>query len=225
MLHRPARGEGGETAGGADSLSQSVYKRLREAIVTGVYHPRERLREVQLAEWLSSSRTPIREALQRLDSEGLVTSVRRGWVVREHTAAEIRAIYEVRTALEGYASRLAAERATNHELSEIENRLAEHAHAIADHDHVEHARANEAFHRQIIVAAHNDRLSEAIRSSSEHYFNHTMAQRYAPEETAASAAQHRALAEALLRRAADVAERITREHIFDALQVTLRHRR
>src|SRR5579864_7454244 len=99
--------------------SDNVYERLREAIVTGRARPNERLIEAELADRLQVSRTPIREGLQRLAAEGLVVTRRRGWVVLEHTSAEIREIYEARAALEGYCARLAAERATEAQLKEI----------------------------------------------------------------------------------------------------------
>src|SRR2546430_2516572 len=98
------------TKGGRRGASRSdgVYVQLRRAIVQGQLRPKQRLVEAELAETLEVSRTPIREALQRLALDGLVSRHRRGWVVREHEADEIKDIYACRAALEGYAARLAA---------------------------------------------------------------------------------------------------------------------
>src|SRR3954462_6517675 len=96
----------------AANLTETVYEHLRSEIVRGQLRPNERLVEAELAERLQVSRTPVREGLQRLAADGLVISRRRGWVVYEHTIDQIRDIYETRMALEGYATRLAAERAT-----------------------------------------------------------------------------------------------------------------
>ena len=97
----------------ATSLTSDAYHRLRTEIIQGKIRPNERLIAADLAERLAISRTPVREALQLLASEGLVVGVKRGYVVRDHTAAEIRQIYEVRAALEGMAARLVAERAND----------------------------------------------------------------------------------------------------------------
>jgi DNA-binding GntR family transcriptional regulator len=94
-----------------------VYQRLRQEIVRGELRPRESLSEVEIAERLAVSRTPVRESMHRLASEGLITSRRRRWVVYEHSKDEIREIYEVRAALEGYSARLASQRATDAELT------------------------------------------------------------------------------------------------------------
>jgi len=75
--------------------------------------------EAELAASLQVSRTPVRESLPRLAAEGLIVSRGRGWVVLEHSADEIREIYDVRAALEGYASLLAAERATPEQVEHI----------------------------------------------------------------------------------------------------------
>src|ERR1051326_9590051 len=98
---------------GAPSRSppDGLYERLRHSIVSGELRPSQRVLELELAAQLEVSRTPVREALQRLAGDGLVLSHRRGWIVREHTALEIKEIYECRMALEGYAARLAARRA------------------------------------------------------------------------------------------------------------------
>ena len=91
--------------------SREVYDQLRSEIARGELRPNERLIEADLALRLSVSRTPVRESIQRLAVDGLVVNRRRAWFVREHSPAEITALYEVREALEGYAARLAAESA------------------------------------------------------------------------------------------------------------------
>src|SRR5579859_8257976 len=96
-----------------------VYEELRQAIVEGRIRPNERLIELELARALNVSRTPVRESILQLVADGLVVSRRRGWVVREHSPEEIREIYEVRAALEGFAANLAAVRATDEQLAEI----------------------------------------------------------------------------------------------------------
>jgi DNA-binding GntR family transcriptional regulator len=201
--------------------SDNVYKRLREAIITGRARPNERLVETELADWLKVSRTPIRDGLNRLAVEGLVASRRRGWVVREHTAEEIREIYEARAALEGYCARLAAERTSQAELSEIAalHRPNNKGVSASSREHL--VNFNDRFHDAIVSAAHNKRLSEMIRKNRTYYFNFRIAELYADEEVEASLAGHEAIVRALLDRNPDRAEREMRSHIDTALKVIL----
>ena len=113
---RQARSGASGVSAVAAVRSDEIHDRVRADIVHGVLRPNQRLVEVELAERLAVSRTPVRETLQRLVLEGLVRRDRRGWVVHEHSAEEISSIYEVRAALEGYAAFLAAGRATAGEL-------------------------------------------------------------------------------------------------------------
>jgi DNA-binding GntR family transcriptional regulator len=201
--------------------SDDVYNRLREDLITGKVRPNERLIEVELADKLQVSRTPVREALKRLAAEGLVLSRRRGWVAREHTGEEIREIYEARAALEGYCARLAAKRATDAQLKEIaniqrgtsKNALTSSRKGLVD--------VNDRFHDAIIAAAHNGRLADLIRRNREYYFNFRIAQLYTDGEAAASLAGHDAIVRALLAREPDRAEREMHKHLELALSVML----
>jgi len=205
----------------ARSRSQEVYERLRASIIHGMFRPNERLVEDELAEQLGTSRTPIREGLQRLALEGLVTSRRRGWVVREYTPDEIEEIYEVRMALEGYAARLAAERANAQQL--------EHIAAIYRDKERELVRArrdvmidlNETFHDAVTAATGNKRLVEQIRRNRAYYVNYPLPLLYTEEEALASLAEHDRIVQALSDRDADQAERVAREHIGRALELIL----
>src|SRR5690606_9984578 len=111
MARSTAAARGG-ARGDDPRRAHEIYDRLRGDIVHGVLRPNEPLIETELAEQLGVSRTPIRESLQRLASDGLIVYRRRRWYVYEHTADEIREMYEIRAAQEGYAARLAAERGT-----------------------------------------------------------------------------------------------------------------
>ncbi len=201
--------------------SDEVYRRLHDAIVTGRIRPNERLIEAELAEWLEVSRTPIREGLKRLSTEGLVLSRRRGWVVREHTPQEIRQIYEIRAALEGFAARLAADRATETQLRRIAMIRDGKTPSLAQCPRDQLVGVNNRFHDAIVEASGNARIAEVIRHHGEHYFNHRIAMLYSDEEALRAIAQHESITQALLARDGDAAERLAREHVFDALAVTL----
>lgn len=203
------------------SLAENVYERLRTAIVEGEYRPNQRLIEAELAEKLDASRTPIRETLQRLQNEGLVGVHRRGWIVREHTGAEIDEVYDVRTPLEGYAARLAAERASDAEIAEIAELNAELTLELAKHDRTSYVRLHDRFHAAIYAAAHTPLLAEVIRVHRHHQFNRRVAHLYSDDQLLKSIEGHALMVKALVARDGETIERITREHLEDAKVATL----
>lgn len=201
------------------SRAEDAYERLRRAILRGEIRPNERLIEVDLAEQLQISRTPIREVMQRLGGEGLIVRVRRGWRVREHTADEIAEIYEVRAALESYGACLAARRASDEELERIRA-----IHLDADSPEPRTARdhlveVNDDFHQAILDAAHNARLMELARQSREYYFNYRIAHLYSDAEAEAAVESHAEIVRALLARDGRAAEQAIQRHVLQALEL------
>jgi DNA-binding GntR family transcriptional regulator len=200
--------------------TDEVYERLRAEIIRGDLRPREALSEIEIAERLQVSRTPVRESLQRLDSEGLITSHRRRWIVYEHSIAEIREIYEVRAALEGYSARLACRRATEAELAELTELRVEAANADLESD--KRVDLNEHLHDTVLRFAHNGTLLKQARTSRLFFFNRRVAQLYTQADLRVSATQHQALLDAILHRDAPAAEAAAREHVEYALELILR---
>lgn len=209
-----------EPATGNSLLSDAIYSRVRSAIVHGDLRPNQRLIEAELAEDMQASRTPVRQTLQRLVLEGLVVRHRCGWAVREHSAAEIRAIYEVRTALEGYAAFLAAARATPEEVSVLENLYPEGDSAVSIPPATQ-VDLNEHFHDGVIGAAGNERLSALCRESRQYYFNYRIARLYTDDDTRRSIEGHRRIVAALAARDSGTAEASARAHVADALEIVL----
>ncbi len=210
-----------ETLEPSQSLSTEVYEVIRRSIVEGEMRPNERLIEAELAERLDVSRTPVRDSMMRLAADGLVISRRRGWVVREHSPEEIRDIYEVRAALEGYAARLTAERASEAEIEEIV-RIHETYNAQLEsttRDHLlEH---NDEFHNAVIAASKNARLADQIVRNSSFYFVHRIAGFWSDDEVRVSIAGHQELVDALIARDPDAAERAARRGVLTGLHKTL----
>lgn len=202
------------------SLNATVYESIRRDIVLGKLRPNSTLSEQVLAEELEVSRTPTREALTRLAAEGLIRSERRRWIVHEHSIDEIRQIYEVRSALEGQAAALAAQRATR-------DRIAELLAVLEKSESVESFTAdsaalvgiNDDFHDRVVACAGNEALRRAIESASHYYFNYELASSYSADERRAAAAQHRSLARAIEKRDAEGARRIAVAHIEEAFAV------
>jgi DNA-binding GntR family transcriptional regulator len=208
--------------------TEEVYQRLRRDIRRGVYAPNDRLIEVDLADELAVSRTPVREALQRLAADGLVVSKRRSWSVYQHTLAEIRNLYEARAALEGYAARLAAERASKEHLDDLATRYREgvaRVEAATERpDDLNGVRSaivdvNDIFHDDVSRAAANPWLVELIQRSRSFYFNREIARLYSKEELTRAFSDHEAILEALFEHDADRAERVARKHVEDGFAV------
>ena len=200
--------------------SDEIYDSVRADIVHGVLRPNQRLVELELAERLGVSRTPVRETLQRLMLDGLVRRERGGWVVHEHSAQEIRSIYEVRAALEGYAAFLAAARASADELSALDA-LYPPGDAALELGPDTQVELNERFHDGVIAAAANSRLAQLNRASRQYYFNHRIARRYDPQETRRAIDGHRRILTALARGDGPAAEAHAREHVEYALAIVL----
>lgn len=145
-------------------LADEVYRQIVTAVGDGTLRPGDRLIQERLAEAMGVSRTPVREALLRLEREGLITPAgRRGFVVRGASEGEIRDIYETREAIEGYAARLLAERGDTAALDRVADLVAHHA-SLADTSVYEGYLANRAVHRAIVEATGNAQLVDLFEA-------------------------------------------------------------
>ena len=143
----------------ASSLAELAYERLTEALLSGELSPGDRLVQDTLAVRLGISRTPVREALQRMEREGTIRAAgRRGYTVPELTRADVAHLYEVREAVEGQAARLVAARAVA-AVGDIEAEL-HRLSAAAGASARDAFQANRLAHRAVVVAAGNPFLLE-----------------------------------------------------------------
>lgn len=202
------------------SRTDEVYLALRREITKGIRRPNEPLIEVEIAEQLGVSRTPVRESLQRLASDGLIISRRRRWMVYEHTSEEIREHYELRAGLEGWAARLGAGRATDAQREELAaQRPAEGEEAERTLDG--RVDANERFHDCVSACSNNQRLLDQIQRNRLVHFNHRVAALYSPDDLVQSSAQHRAIVDAILAGDGPAAEEAARGHVQYSLDLML----
>lgn len=137
-----------------------AYSMILEAIDLGVYRPGDRLVESELAERFGVSRTPIREALQRLETQSLLARDGRSLIVASLDHNQMAELYVVRRELEGLAAKLAAQHATPEEVR-ILREMVEADNALVD-DPAALARANRRFHKQIHLASHNRYLVQQL---------------------------------------------------------------
>ncbi|MCC5954561.1 MAG: GntR family transcriptional regulator [Natronohydrobacter sp.] len=202
---------------------QSAYDRLLEDIRLGALPPGARLREVELAERLGISRTPIREAIRRLEADGLVEHLpRQGASLRRLSYAEVMELYEMRAVLEGTAARLAARSASDLELRELTEINAE---MTASVDPADIARLNRQFHAALINAAKNRYLRRAIGAMARTLLILGPSTLHDPARSKIAAQEHAALLQALGARDGAQAETMMRAHIEAAHRIRLRQLR
>jgi DNA-binding GntR family transcriptional regulator len=200
-----------------DRMSQQVYRRLREAIIGGTLAPGTRLREIELAQTLNVSRTPLREAIARLISDRLVRSLPHGGVEVIDTLHELHDIYQIRTSLEGCAARLAASRIGAAALSELQDLAAQSA--TLPFDAVEQRiLVNTAFHDGLCRASGSPRLIEMISEFREFFLTARGLRRFDRDDTKAAVSEHQAIVEALRAGDSERAESVVRHHLLSAYQ-------
>ena len=215
----------GPVVGGGDGLgsSDSAYRGIRRAIVEGRYAPGTRLVEQALSEQLSLSRTPVREALRRLEVEGLVAARRnRGMVVTTATEDDIRDLYELRARLEAYAAELAARRGSPEQVDAIAEAAAAFDRAVAawgpDPDGTgavwEVHEANGRFHGAVVAAAGHERLQQLLARTVDVPLVYRAFRRFDADELRRSALFHHLIAGAVSAGEGARAGRLMAEHVL-----------
>ena len=211
----------GANGGRQTSLAAFVQQEVRAAIHAGRYGPGERLRETEVADWLAVSRTPVREALRRLEAEGLLTfEPWRGVVVAELDRRQVTELYAMRTILEGAAARLAAQHVGEAEIDLMEGLLARAKTAGDDAEAL--AAINRRFHQAIYTGAHNRYLLqslETLRNALALLRGTTFS---VPGRAKAAHREHAAILAAIKARDADRAEQAARDHIRAAERARVR---
>ncbi|MCW2898545.1 MAG: GntR family transcriptional regulator [Streptosporangiaceae bacterium] len=206
--------------GGAPAGAMSPYDRIKKAIIDGTFQPGEVLTEAGLSELCGVSRTPVREALGRLEQDGLVTRTGRAVAVTVRTPEEILDIYETRVALEATAARMAAERHGVLDRVRLE-RLAAAAEGADRSDGEAMARANREFHRAVWQATHNLSLIDLLDRLHLHLLRYPVTTLTAPGRWERALAEHRALLAAVLDRDPVRAGEAAEEHFRAARDVRL----
>ena len=205
---------------GYKPLRDVVFETLRDAIITQVLKPGERLMEIQLADEMGVSRTPVREAIRKLELEGLVVMVpRKGAYVAGVSMKDIHEVYEVRAALEMLAVTLAAERITDEELDALERQVLKESEAEATGD--ENTLDNiiyidSTFHDIIYQAAHNQRLVQFVNILQEQLQRFRAASLSRPGRSKTALDEHKQIVEALAERNGELASKLAKEHIENA---------
>lgn len=200
--------------------TDAILNRILEGIDRGELAPGDPIEEQALISAYGVSRTPLREAIIRLEAMGLVTRPpRKGAILFKPTLEQFLAILEVHAKLEGQAAGLAARRRTPDDLARIEKIVAAcetHARDRGDADPEGYYQLNLRFHEAVAVAAGNPFLTEMIKTNARKLLAYYRARYRTPGAIAASARDHRALFDLIRDRRAEEAEPFMTDHVqFD----------
>jgi DNA-binding GntR family transcriptional regulator len=198
-----------------------VLEHLRSGIVQGLYAPGQRLIEADLTRELRVSRGPLREAFRRLSAEGLLEIVpHRGALVRRLTLREMRELFQIRVGLETLAAQLAAEAVRDPQVRErFESEIEPIWNEIPRAAGPDYINENHRFHDAITQASGNEHLLRLTRQLRLTVLMYQLVRILKPESIAASVAEHRSIARAILNGDADTAQQQVRSHLSRALSV------
>jgi DNA-binding GntR family transcriptional regulator len=202
-------------------LRDVVFNTLRQAILKGELAPGERLMEIQLAERLGVSRTPIREAIRKLELEGLVLMVpRKGAEVAKISEKSLRDVLEVRRSLEELAIELACQRMTPEAIEELEIKQEEFKEAVEKGNAMEIAETDEAYHDVIYKGTCNDRLVQMINNLREQMYRYRLEYIKDEDKRQILLLEHDNILKAVRQRKVQEAKEAMREHI-DNQEITV----
>jgi DNA-binding GntR family transcriptional regulator len=204
----------------AKAPQKDAYSLILEAIDVGIYRPGDRLVESDLAERFGMSRTPIREALQRLETQSLLARDGRSLIVASLDHNQMAELYVVRTELEGLAARLAARHATEEEVKVLRD-MVEDDRALLD-DPSALARANRRFHKQIHLASHNRFLVQQLDLVHRSMALMATTSLAAQGRGEIALAEHQAIVDAISARDENAAYKALRDHISVAFVTRLK---
>lgn len=208
-------------ARGNISRGETAYQRLKEAIQNGSLPPGTRIREVEIAQRFEISRTPVREAIKRLESDGLISFVPRlGAVISKLDHQETMELYDIREILEGSAAGLAARHASEAEIAELEELVSTEPEVIDSSTQL--ADLNRLFHSALYRAAHNRFLERALLGLRDSMVLLGGTSLRVAGRNEVAHAEHQDIVAAIAERSPERAEQAARIHIRNAQRARLK---
>ena len=202
------------------SPQKDAYALILEAIDSGIYRPGDRLVESELADRFGVSRTPVREALQRLETQSMLARDGRSLIVASLDHNQLAELYVVRAELEGLAARLAAQHASAEEIRVLHAMVEDDRKLLGDPAAL--SRANRRFHKQIHLASHNRYLVQQLDLVHRSMALLASTSLAAEGRDAAALAEHEAIIAAIAARDGDAAYEALRTHISRAFETRLK---
>jgi DNA-binding GntR family transcriptional regulator len=213
--------DGGEGGDAQESRGEIAYARLKEAIQAGELKPGQRIREIEMADRLKMSRTPVREALRRLEADGLLTfAPYRGMVIAELDHQAVMELYQMREVLEGTAAGLAARHASEAEIAVLRDIMASDPGEDGDPQRL--ATHNRQFHGALYRAAHNRYLLKTLNVLRDAMALLGMTTLSLTGRSDTAREEHAAIVHAIEARDVEGAEAAARAHIRSAQRARIR---
>jgi len=198
------------------SLADQVFEKLEHDILVGNYRKGEVFTELKLAEILGVSRTPVREALRRLEQEGIIKMSTKGAVIVGISTEDISDIYEMRIRIEGYAARLAAERASDEEIKELFDVVDLQEFYIIKGDNDQTIACDSNFHSVLYRMSGSMPVHSTLSELHKKIVKFRKASIEQSERAKKSLGEHKAICGAIASHNGDLAEELTVAHIINA---------
>ncbi len=194
------------------TLREKILETIREAILKGQLKPGEKVAEPELAERFGISRTPIREAFRQLESEGYLTVIpRKGAVVTSLSERAVEEFYAIKSILEGYAARMAADNLTDKDIEKLEGINERLAQLAAEGDVKTFFKVHNEFHELFIKAAENEKLQELITQMMLKFNRLRLASLSLPGRMEISVQEHKKIIEAFKSKNGEMADNLVRK--------------
>lgn len=203
-------------------LRDQAYSALKDAILAGRFAPGDHLVELEIAQSLGLSRSPVREAFRRLEQEGFLCVTRAGVIVQQISLKDIEGVYYVRQRLEGMASGLAAARITDDEISELRQSLKSMEAALKEKNEKKIVRAGNDFHSLLYSLSDNQYLADLLDATYDKIRHFRTANITTYQRGRPALEEHRAIVDAIARHDAPKADRLSQQHIQNSWEHTRR---
>lgn len=200
--------------------AEVVFSKLQQALFKGEIRPNQRLVESEIAERFGISRTPVREALKRLEIMGYLTKLPKGGlIVAETSPRQLRCLLEIRDALETKAMALVCETITNDQLKKAEEYNELCTRAAKERNHDDYIRWNEAFHYTLLSSLRNEQLHLMILNIRNQFFYRQVVRFFSEKDWRTMIAQHKQIVNALRSRNSRLAKTVQRRHVYAVLKI------
>lgn len=195
-------------------LRDIIFEKLQQAIFSGKFKSGDRITEKEIAEELRVSRTPVREALYRLASTGLIKIIpHRGFLISRWSSREIKDVIELRIALEVFAVKLAIQRILPNEINELKSLIVKMEKAVKKEDMIEASHLNSLFHDKIILASKNKELFGVMEPIKNKIYHFRIISIFTPSRLKASYKEHEGILDALINKNTKLAQKLISQHI------------
>ena len=201
-------------------LREQVYVAIKSAIIGGEFDPGRRLIEEKLAADMKTSRTPVREAIQKLEKEGLIYRLPRGgFAVKGVTEEEVEEVFGLRGILEGYAGFLATERMDENELASLEKIIALEEACLLDMNTEEFIRLDGEFHDVLYRAAKNNRLYNLLHDLRDYIYRYRIIIMRYQRKPHLAVKDHKEMVSSIRSKSAKQVEKLVRKHMTRGKEV------